>query len=108
MEVPVPERVSVIDVSLASLATVAVAVKLPDALGAKLTLTGTLCPAATVIGIVGESRVKYLLEIETLLTLTDAGPELDAVNVRVLLLPACTLPNCSVAVLSESVVAVGC
>ena len=104
LEVPVPESDSATEVSLALLETVTLAVKAPGALGAKLMLTGTLCPAATVIGMLGETRVKYLLEIETPLTLTESGPELAAVKVSVLLLPACTVPNCRVPVLSVRVV----
>lgn len=102
--VPVPESDSVAGVLVALLVTVTVAAKFAAAFGLKLTLTGTLWPEATVIGMLGETRVKYLLEMETPLTLTESGPELLAVNVRVLLLPVCTLPNCRVAVFRERVV----
>jgi hypothetical protein len=102
--VPVPESDIVAGVLVALLVTVTVAEKLPAAFGLKLTLTGTLWPAATVIGTLGETRAKYLLEMETPLTLMESGPELLAVNVRVLLLPACTLPNCRDAVFRERVV----
>lgn len=107
-EVPVPESDRVAEVSLASLVTVAVAVKEPAALGENETLTGTLCPAPTVIGMLGEVSVKYLLEKATPLTLTESGPELEAVKVSVLVVPACTLPNCSVAIFNESVVVCCC
>lgn len=103
LALPVPDSESVVELSLASLETVAVAVNAPAAFGVKLTTTGTLCPAATLMGIVGETRLKYLLEMETLLTFTAAGPELVAVTVRDLLLPACTLPNCNAAVFSDRV-----
>jgi hypothetical protein len=106
--VPVPESESATGPFVASLETVAVALNVPAALGLKLTTTGTLCPDATVMGMLGETREKYLLEIETPLTLTDDGPELDAENVRVLVVPACTLPNCNIAVLRESVVVCCC
>lgn len=86
------------------LVTVTVAVKLPAAFGVKLTATGTLCPAATVMGTLGETRAKYLLEMETLLTVTDSGPEFVAFKERVFVPPACTLPNCRMAALSERVV----
>jgi hypothetical protein len=62
-----------------------------------------LCPAATVIGRLGAIREKYWVEIAALLTLTDAGPEFVAVTVRVLLLPAVTLPKSRVAVSRERV-----
>lgn len=108
VSVPVPASDRVAEVLLASLVTVAVAVNVPAASGEKATLTGTLCPAETVIGTLGETSVKYLLEIETLLTLTEAGPEFDAVKVRVLVVPACTLPNWRVETFSESVVVCCC
>lgn len=104
LEVPVPESDSVAEVLLASLVTVAVAVNVPAASGEKETVIGTLCPTATVMGMLGEVSAKYLLENDTPLTLTESGPELDAVKVRVLVVPACTLPNCSVAIFNKSVV----
>ena len=103
LPVPVPESETLVEASLALLAMLAVAVKDPAALGEKLMLTVVLWFAASVIGTLGETREKYLLENETLLTLMEAGPELLTVNESVLLLPAETLPNCSVAALRESV-----
>ncbi len=67
-----------------------------------------LCPAVTVNGRLGETREKYLVEIVALLTVTDAGPEFVAVAVRVLLLPAATLPKFSVVFARERVVGCCC
>lgn len=47
------------------------------------------------------------MEIETLLTVTDAGPEFVAVTERVAVLPTVTLPKFSVPLVSESVVSPG-
>ena len=101
--VPVPESETVFEVLVALLEIVTVALKVPAAFGANSMLIGVLCPAAMVMGTLGEAREKYLVENETALTLTGAGPELVAVTVRDLRFPAATLPNCSVAALSESV-----
>ena len=100
--VPVPSRFSVA-VLAASLVIVAVALNVPAAFGENVTLTGVLCPAAKVRGRLGAFREKYLVEILTLLIVTDAGPELVAVADRVLLLPAVTLPKFRVAVARERV-----
>lgn len=96
--VPVPESVrfvTVLDATVfdAALVTASVALKATAALGVNWMLIVMLCPAATVIGRLGEIREKYLVEIEALLTVSDAGPEFVAVTVRVLLLPAATLPK---------------
>lgn len=96
-EVPVPESARLIALFDALLATAAVASKVPAALGANLMLKVALCPAATVTGRVGAVKEKYWLEIDTLLMVTDAGPELVAVADSVLLLPAATLPKAKVA-----------
>ena len=91
--VPVPESVRLSVLLDALLAMVTVALKVPAALGANLMLIVVLCPAATVTGRVGAIKEKYGLEIETLLMVTEAGPEFVAVADRVLLLPAATLPK---------------
>jgi hypothetical protein len=95
-EVPVPVSVRLV-VLVALLVMVAVALKFPAALGLNLTLTVVLCPDARVIGRLGEVREKYFVEIATLLTVTEFGPELVAVAERVVLLPAATLPKFKVA-----------
>ena len=58
--------------------------------------TGTLWPAATVTGRLGETSEKYCEEIETLLIVTDVEPRFVTVADKVLLVPAWTLPNASV------------
>lgn len=102
--VPVPESASSGTVLDASLVMETVLLKVPAALGVNLILIVALCPAVTVTGRLGETREKYLVEIVTLLTVTDAGPEFVAVAVRVLLLPSVTLPKSSVAFSRERVV----
>src|SRR5271169_2344319 len=104
--VPVAESVrfvTVLDPTVfdAAFVMASVALKAPAALGVNLMLTVMLCPAETVIGRLGATREKYLVEIAALLTVTDAGPELVAVTVRVLLLPAATLPKSRLAVSRE-------
>lgn len=101
--VPVPESAKLIGLFDALLATEAVAVKVPAAFGANLTLIVVLCPTATVTGRLGAVKEKYGLEIETLVTVTEVGPELVAVADRVLLLPAATLPKSRVADCRERV-----
>ena len=94
LEVPVPESRSCevgLDASL--LVIVTAAVKAPGALGVNLMLIGVVCPAATVIGRLGDIREKYLLEMAALLTVSDAFPEFVALTDTVLLLPLATLPK---------------
>jgi len=104
--VPVPESERFVTVFDASLVMESVPLNAPAALGANLILIVALCPAVTVTGRLGETREKYGEDIAALLTVTDAGPEFVAVAVRVLLLPAATLPKSSVVLSRESVV--GC
>jgi hypothetical protein len=104
--VPVPESERFVTVFDASLVMESVPLNAPAALGENLILIVALCPAVTVTGRLGETREKYGEDIAALLTVTDAGPELVAVAVRVLLLPAATLPKSSVVLSRESVV--GC
>ena len=80
---------------------VAVALKVPVAEGANLTLRLALWPAARVEGRLGAVSEKYLVEIVALLMTTDALPEFVAVTVRVLLLPGVTLPKFRLAFPSE-------
>lgn len=91
--VPVPLRLTLVCASEASLPIVIVALKAPAALGENVRLTVVLCPAAIDAGRLGEVRVKYLVEIAALVMLTVPEPVFDAVIVRVLLLPATTLPK---------------
>jgi hypothetical protein len=58
-----------------------------------MTLKVELCPPAITTGRLGDVKEKYWVETETLLTVIDADPEFDALTVRVLLLPADTLPK---------------
>ncbi len=100
---PVPESERFVTGFDASLLIVTVALKAPAALGLNVTLSGVLCPALIVTGRLGAVKEKYLVETDALLILTDADPEFVAVTVRVLLLPAATLPKSSVAVSRERV-----
>ena len=101
--VPVPDSASFVAVFDALLAMVSVPLKVPVALGENLMLIVALCPEAMVVGRPGAVKEKYWLEIETLLRVTDAGPEFVAVAVKVLLLPAGTLPKLKVLVSNERV-----
>ena len=85
----------------ASLLIESVALKAPAAFGVNTMLMVALCPAATETGRLGLTRAKYWVEIAALLTVTESGPELVAVIVRVLLLPAATLPKSKVEVTRE-------
>jgi hypothetical protein len=77
----------------ALLAIVAEASNVPAAFGVKLKVRDTLCPAARVPGRIGDVSAKYLLEMAAALMLTGAFPEFVALTVRLLLLPAATLPK---------------
>lgn len=55
------------------------------------------------IGRPGVFREKYWLEIDALLTVTEALPVFDAVTVSVLLVPAVTLPKSRLALLRDRV-----
>jgi len=80
----------------ASLVNPTVALKDPAAFGVKAILKFALCPAAMMTGSVGEDREKYFVETEALLMLRDFVPEFVAVTLRVLVVPALTLPKSSV------------
>ena len=54
-------------------------------------------------GRLGALSVKYFVEMETLLMLTEAAPVFDAEKVKVLLVPAVTLPKSRLALLSRIV-----
>ena len=56
-----------------------------------------------VAGRLGALSVKYLVEMETLLMLTAAAPVFDAERVKVLLVPAVTLPKSRLALLRRIV-----
>lgn len=100
---PVPVSESELLGSEALLLMVAVALKAPAALGVKTTLTWALWPAKIAIGRAGALSEKYLLEMEALLTVTEAAPVFVRVAVSVLLVPAATLPKSRVAPLKERV-----
>ena len=82
---------------------VTTALNAPEELGLNATLSDSLCPAAIVIGRTGPASEKYLVETVALLTVTETGPEFVARTVKVLLLPAATLPNVKLALASERV-----
>jgi len=65
-----------------------VALKAPAVLGLNWMPTGTLWPAATVKGRLGDTSEKYCEEIETLLIVTDVEPRFVTVADRVLFVPA--------------------
>jgi hypothetical protein len=87
----------------ASLEMEAMAVKAPAAFGLKTTVTGVLCPAAIVTGRLGALIEKYFVEMVTLLTVTEAVPVFVTVTVKVLLVPAVTLPKSKLAPLNDKV-----
>lgn len=91
--VPVPDRVTVVTESVASLEMEIEALKVPAAFGVKTTLRGTLCLAVRVTGRLGAVTWKYLVEMATLVMVTVAEPEFVAVVEIALLLPAFTLPK---------------
>src|ERR1700676_3757413 len=101
--VPVPESARFVTAFEALLVMESVALKDPTASGVNWMLIGVLCPATTVIGRLGATKEKYLVEIAALLTVTDAGPEFVPVAVRLLLLPAATLPKSRLVVSRERV-----
>ena len=100
---PVPERGKLTEGLDALLATVAVPLKAPAEFGENITLIEALCPDAIVTGRLGEVSVKYLLDIATLETVRDVEPEFVAKTVRVLPVPAFTLPKSSEAAPKERV-----
>lgn len=101
--IPVPESGRLTAPLDALLVTVSVPLKVPAAVGENLMLIVVLCPAAIVAGRVGAVNEKSWLEIETLLMVTEAGPEFVAVAVKVLLLPAATLPKLRLVLINERV-----
>ena len=101
-DVPVPDSERLVTGSDAVLVIERVALKVPAAFGRKATLIWTLCPAAMVIGRLGELREKYLVEIAMLVMVSDADPEFVAVVEMVLLVPVLTLPKFKEADVNES------
>lgn len=101
-DVPVPDSERLVTGSDAVLVIERVALKVPATFGRKATLIWTLCPAAMVIGRLGELREKYLVEIAMLLMVSDADPEFVAVVEMVLLEPVLTLPKFKEADVNES------
>lgn len=101
-DVPVPDSERLVTGSDAVLVIERVALKVSAAFGRKATLIWTLCPAAMVIGRLGELREKYLVEIAMLLMVSDADPEFVAVVEMVLLVPVLTLPKFKEADVNES------
>ena len=85
-----------------------VALKAPAALGVNTTLIGELCPAKIATGRLVPLSAKYLLEIDTLLTVMEAVPVFDAVRVSFLLVPAVTLPKSRLAPLRDKMPESGC
>jgi hypothetical protein len=91
--VPEPLREMAAVAFVASLATVAVALNAPAALGAKVIPIDVFCPAARVIGKEGEISRKFWLEMATLLIVIEAFPEFVAVKVVSFVLPTGTFPK---------------
>lgn len=87
--------------SEALLAIVTVALKDPTAFGVNARLKVAFCPVAMVAGRLGAVSEKLLLEIVALVTVTAADPEFVAVTVRVLVVPATTLPKSMLAFASD-------
>ncbi len=104
---PVPLSETLVWESDASLPISMVAVNVPIAFGENVKLIGVLCPAAIETGRLGEVMEKYLVVMETLLTLTVAAPEFVALTITVLLLPGATLPKASEVLAMESVPTAG-
>ena len=100
-EVPFPVNETLTVPFEASLTTMAVALKVPAASGENSTLNVVLCPALMVAGRLGVVSEKYLVEIETLLTVIEAFPVLVAFTVSVLFDPAVTLPKSKVALAND-------
>ena len=91
--IPVPVSAKFGTALEALLAIVAEASNVPAAFGVKLKVRDTLCPAASAAGRPGDVNAKDLLEIAAALMLTGVFPEFVALTVRVLLMPAATLPK---------------
>lgn len=106
-DAPVPLSTTFADASEASLASVMVALNVPEAFGENSRFIATVCPAAIEIGRLGAVIAKYLLEIATFLMLTVAVPVLVALNGRLTLVPGATLPKFAVAA-TESVPICSC
>lgn len=91
--VPTPLSATFVTASDALLVTDSVALKAPAVSGVNAIPTVVLCPGSSVTGRVGLVTEKYLVEIDAALTVTALKPEFVAENVRVLVLPAGTLPK---------------
>lgn len=93
VDAPVPESATFADASEASLASVIVALNVPEPFGENSMFNATACPAATEIGRLGAVIAKYLVEMTTFLMLTVAVPVLVAFNVRLAFDPGAMLPK---------------
>lgn len=91
--VPTPVSGMLSDGFEALLVTASVPLNVPTVFGEKVILIVALCPARIAVGNVGDVNAKFWLEMVALLTVTDKFPVFVAVNVKVLLLPAETLPK---------------
>jgi hypothetical protein len=100
---PVPLRETVAEASDALLVIETAALKAPAALGAKTRVRGVLWPAIIAVGKVGALSEKYCVENDALLTVTEAAPVLDAVSVKVFVVPAVTEPKLRLAPLRDNV-----
>jgi len=103
---PVPESWTFVGVVAALLVTAAVALKTPGAFGVNLMLIAVVSPGATVSGRLSAVTAKYLLEIATLLMVSEAAPEFVALKVAVLLPPTATLPKLTIPVPKDKPVVV--
>jgi hypothetical protein len=80
-----------------------VALKAPAAFGLNSRVALAAWPAEIDSGRVVPVSEKYLLEIETLLTVTDAPPVFERMTASVLFFPAVTLPKFRVDPLTERI-----
>ena len=91
--VPSPVRDTVTFGLEASLVTVSVALNGAAAFGVNEIVALAFCPAAIVMGRVGETSAKYLVENEAPVIVSALFPELVALMVRVFVVPGLTCPK---------------
>jgi len=93
VDAPVPARETLAGEFVASLVTVSVALNDVDAFGVNEILRVILPPAATETGSDGDSKAKYLVEMEAPLIVTAFSPGFVAVTVKVLVVFGVTFPK---------------
>lgn len=100
---PVPLSETLAEASDALLVIETVALKAPAAFGANTRVSGALWPAIIAVGNVGALSEKYCVEKDALLTVMEAVPVLDAVSVKVFVVPVVTEPKSRLAPLKDNV-----